>query len=147
MPKEQKPNKPPETSRMRTLITLRDVAIPIRLPTGELTGYIGITEAKPPKEFHLSSVVTFPEKSVQKAPHLRGLSLSFCRWYRPTSRRTGSCPFRSMWSGRLDCRSDCRSSVASGPCRQSCDGPWTYDPSVQVRPCWRARTQRLMLLS
>jgi len=72
MPKEQKPNKPPETSRMRTLITLRDVAIPIRLSTGELTGYIGVTEAKPPKEFHLSSVVTFPEKSVQKAPHLRG---------------------------------------------------------------------------
>jgi hypothetical protein len=57
---------------MRTLITLRDVAIPGRCPTGELTGYIGITEAKLPKEFHLSSVVTFPEKSVQKAPHLRG---------------------------------------------------------------------------
>src|ERR1019366_8709017 len=29
------------------------VAIPIRLPTGELTGYIGITEDKVPKEFHL----------------------------------------------------------------------------------------------
>jgi hypothetical protein len=28
------------------------VAIPIRLPTGELTGYIGIPEAKLPKEFH-----------------------------------------------------------------------------------------------
>jgi hypothetical protein len=39
------------------------VAIPIRLPTGELTGYIGITEAKLPKEFHLSKVVTFPKKS------------------------------------------------------------------------------------
>jgi hypothetical protein len=38
------------------------VAIPIRLPTGELTGYIGITEAKLPKEFHLSNVVTFPKK-------------------------------------------------------------------------------------
>ena len=38
------------------------VAIPIRLPTGELTGHIGITEAKLPKEFHLSNVVTFPKK-------------------------------------------------------------------------------------
>jgi hypothetical protein len=38
------------------------VAIPIRLPTGELTGYIGTTE-KLPKEFHLSSVVTFPRKT------------------------------------------------------------------------------------
>ena len=37
--------------------------IPIRLSTGELTGYIGITEAKLPKEFHLSNVVTFPKKS------------------------------------------------------------------------------------
>jgi hypothetical protein len=39
------------------------VAIPIRLPTGELIGYIGVTEAKLPKEFHLSNVVTFPKKS------------------------------------------------------------------------------------
>ena len=39
------------------------VAIPVRLPTGELTGYIGITEAKVPKEFHLSRVVTFPKKT------------------------------------------------------------------------------------
>ena len=39
------------------------VAIPIRLPTGELTGYIGITEAKLPKEFHLSKVATFPKKT------------------------------------------------------------------------------------
>ncbi len=39
------------------------VDIPIRLPTGELTGHIGITEAKLPKEFHLSNVVTFPKKS------------------------------------------------------------------------------------
>jgi hypothetical protein len=39
------------------------VAIPIRLPTGELTGYIGVTEAKLPKEFHFSNVVTFPKKS------------------------------------------------------------------------------------
>jgi hypothetical protein len=57
---------------MRTLITLRDVAIPITLSTGERTGCIGIAEAKLPKEFHLSSVLTFPEKSVQKALHLRG---------------------------------------------------------------------------
>jgi hypothetical protein len=39
------------------------VAVPVRLPTGELTGYIGITEGKVPKEFHLSRVVTFPKKS------------------------------------------------------------------------------------
>jgi len=39
------------------------VAIPIRLPTGELTGYIGVTEAKLPKEFHLSNVITFPKKT------------------------------------------------------------------------------------
>ncbi len=39
------------------------VAIPVRLPTGELTGYIGITEGKVPKEFHLSKVVTFPKKT------------------------------------------------------------------------------------
>jgi CheY-like chemotaxis protein len=40
-----------------------DLAIPIRLPTGELTSYIGKTEAKLPKEFHLSNVVTFPKKT------------------------------------------------------------------------------------
>jgi hypothetical protein len=39
------------------------VAVPVRLPTGELTGYIGITDGKVPKEFHLSKVVTFPKKS------------------------------------------------------------------------------------
>ena len=39
------------------------IAIPIRLPTGELTGYIGVKEAKLPKEFHLSNVVTFAKKS------------------------------------------------------------------------------------
>jgi hypothetical protein len=32
------------------------VAIPISLPTGELTGCIGVTEAKRPKEFHLSNL-------------------------------------------------------------------------------------------
>jgi hypothetical protein len=42
------------------------VAIPIRLPTGELTGYIGITEGKVPKEFHFSNVVTFPKRRVPK---------------------------------------------------------------------------------
>ena len=41
----------------------RYVAVPVRLPTGELTGYIGITEGKVPKEFHLSRVVTFSKKS------------------------------------------------------------------------------------
>jgi hypothetical protein len=44
------------------------VAIPIRLPTGELTGYTGITEAKLPKEFYLSNVVTFPKKTAWAAP-------------------------------------------------------------------------------
>lgn len=39
------------------------VAIPIRRPTGDLTGYIGVTEATLPKEFHLSNVVTFPKKT------------------------------------------------------------------------------------
>jgi hypothetical protein len=39
------------------------VAIPIRFPTSELTGYIGITKGKVPKEFHLSKVVTFPKKT------------------------------------------------------------------------------------
>lgn len=39
------------------------VAVPVRLPTCELTGYIGITEGKVPKEFHLSRRVTFPKKS------------------------------------------------------------------------------------
>jgi DNA primase len=39
------------------------VAVPVRLPTGELTGYIGIIEGKVPKEFHLSRVVTFPKKT------------------------------------------------------------------------------------
>jgi hypothetical protein len=39
------------------------VALPIRLSTGELTGYIGITEGKVPKESHLSRVVTFPKKT------------------------------------------------------------------------------------
>ena len=42
------------------------VAIPIRLPTGELTGYIGITEGKVLKEFHLSRVVTFQRRQLRQ---------------------------------------------------------------------------------
>jgi hypothetical protein len=36
------------------------------LPTGELTGYIGVTKAKLPKEFHLSNVVTFPRRPLRQ---------------------------------------------------------------------------------
>jgi hypothetical protein len=36
------------------------VAIPIRLPTGELIGYIAITEAKLPEEFHPPTWSHFP---------------------------------------------------------------------------------------
>jgi hypothetical protein len=39
------------------------VAVPIRHPTAEPTGYIGITETKLPKEFQLSNVVAFPKKA------------------------------------------------------------------------------------
>ena len=40
------------------------VAIPVRLPDGTLAGYIGITEAKLPKEWHLDTkVVAFPKKT------------------------------------------------------------------------------------
>jgi hypothetical protein len=38
-----------------------------------------------------------------------GRSLSCSRWYRATSHRTRRTRFRSMWSDRLDRRSDCRS--------------------------------------
>jgi hypothetical protein len=41
------------------------VAIPIRLPTGELTGYIGITEGKVLRSF------TFPAWSHFPRRHLR----------------------------------------------------------------------------
>jgi hypothetical protein len=44
------------------------VAIPIRLPTGELTGCVGITETKLPKEFHLSNVVTFQRRLLGQQP-------------------------------------------------------------------------------
>ena len=81
----------------------------------------------------------------------RARFLSCSRWCRETSHRIASCPFRSMWWGRPDCHSDCRSSAAAGPWGQSCpqsyDGPLTDDPSAQARPCRRARVQRLMLLS
>jgi hypothetical protein len=39
------------------------VAVPVRLPTRKLTGYIGIVEGKVPKGFHLSRVVTFSKKT------------------------------------------------------------------------------------
>jgi hypothetical protein len=38
------------------------VAIPIRFPTGELIGYIGITEGNVPKEFHLPRWSHFPRR-------------------------------------------------------------------------------------
>ncbi len=43
-------------------------------PTGELAGYIGVTEAKLPKDFHLSNVVTFPRRLLrQRGPaQMRG---------------------------------------------------------------------------
>lgn len=39
------------------------VALPVRLPDGSLAGYVGITEAKLPKQWHLASanVVKFPK--------------------------------------------------------------------------------------
>src|SRR5258707_8523008 len=75
---------------------------------------------------------------------LRG-SLSCSRWYRARSHRTGSRRFRSVWSDRLDCRSDFHSSDA----RRLTARSWraTRDELVgQMRPCSRARTQRPMLL-
>ncbi len=52
------------------------VAIPIRLPTGELAGYIRVTEAKLPKDFHLSNVVTFPRRLLRQCgpAQMRGRS-------------------------------------------------------------------------
>jgi hypothetical protein len=44
------------------------IAVPVRLPSGELTGYIGITEAKLPKQFHLSDVVTFLSQDCLGSP-------------------------------------------------------------------------------
>lgn len=41
------------------------VAVPIRLPAGELVGYIGIEEARLPKSFHLSGE---PETNVVRLP-------------------------------------------------------------------------------
>ena len=37
-------------------------ATPDRCPVRD-SGYIGVTEAKLPKEFHLSNAVTFPKKT------------------------------------------------------------------------------------
>jgi hypothetical protein len=53
------------------------VAIPIGLPTGEFTGSIGITEAKLPKEFHLSNMVTLPNKTAQAAGPPLGRAVFF----------------------------------------------------------------------
>ena len=43
----------------------RTVAVPVRLEDGTLAGYVGITEAKLPKEWHLepSNIVSFPKKT------------------------------------------------------------------------------------
>jgi hypothetical protein len=46
------------------------VATPVRLPTGELTGHVGIGEAKLPKEFQLSNVVTLRKKTAWAAAQL-----------------------------------------------------------------------------
>jgi hypothetical protein len=50
------------------------VAIPMRLPTGELTGYIAITEAKLPKEFHLSQCGHISQEDClgSSPPQMRG---------------------------------------------------------------------------
>ena len=41
------------------------VLVPVRLPDGSLAGYLGVTEARLPKEWHLTpqNVVQFPKKS------------------------------------------------------------------------------------
>jgi hypothetical protein len=44
------------------------VAIPIRLPTGELTGYIGVTEAKLPKSFTFPMWSHFPRRLLRQQP-------------------------------------------------------------------------------
>ena len=49
--------------------------VDISLPAGELTDYIGIAEAKLPKEYRLSNVVIFPKKSAKKAPRKCGAFL------------------------------------------------------------------------
>jgi hypothetical protein len=64
------------------------VAVPIRLPTGELTGYIRITEVTLPKEFHLSNVVTFSqEDGIKKSPAFRG---AFSYLFTHAGARTGA---------------------------------------------------------
>src|SRR3981189_1791406 len=76
-----------------------------RLPTGELTGYIGITEAKLPKEFHLSSVVHISQEDClgsspaqsrgflysnrrgSELAHLVLIRLDYARWEQACSRK------------------------------------------------------------
>jgi hypothetical protein len=53
----------------------RGFGCPVRLPSGELTVYIGVTEAKLPKTFHLSNVVTFPRRVRKKSPASSGAFL------------------------------------------------------------------------
>jgi hypothetical protein len=94
-----------------------------------------------------------PTRAIKSPAQMRGLFANCSRWYRATSRRTLRSRFRSMWSDRLDCHSDCRSSDAR---RLAAQHPDTWDrfwrsthdePCAQRRTCPRARTQRLMLLS
>jgi hypothetical protein len=90
---------------------------------------------------------------IGKFDHSRGLSLNCSRWYQATNRRTRSPRFRSMWSDHLDCRSDCRSSdarrlTAQHLYRWDRSSRSTYDePCPQTPTCWKARTQRPMLLA
>jgi hypothetical protein len=44
------------------------VAVPVRLPSGELTGYIGITEAKLPKPSTFPTWSPFPRRVPKKRP-------------------------------------------------------------------------------
>jgi len=45
------------------------VAIPIRLPTGELAGYIGIIEATLPAKWHIPKSNVTPLRPKRKAQH------------------------------------------------------------------------------
>jgi len=56
----------------------RLVAIRIRLPTCELTGYVGISEAKLPKSFTFPTWSHLPRRVRKKSPaNLRGLLFTF----------------------------------------------------------------------
>ena len=72
----------------KPIVCIVSDVIPIRLPTGELTGYLGITEAKLPKEFQLSNVVTFSQEDClgSVAPRKCGAVLFTCE-----TRTTESC--------------------------------------------------------